>query len=410
MRAAAIALTLLASGCAGLAGMRAEDEASRDLAAPAALRAESGELRRVPLVWQPVASRDVAGYVVERAHPGEETYARVVVLTGRFQTSHVDDDELRDESRYRYRVRSLATDGGVGVPVSPVASARTAGPPSAPRGLQAISHLPRQVALQWRAARDPEVMGYVVQRSPAADGPFLPVAHPEGRFSTTWVDRDLDDLRVFYYRVASRNAVGVEGKPGASVQAVTKAEPLPPIGLRVEVKRLGANRLAWDPNVERDVAGYRLLRGPIGGGELATVATLPAEASSAEDSQVAAGEALVYRLVAIDADGLESAPSDPVEVHGEGYQLAAQPAEGGIGLRWNPRREEGYQAARVYRVGRLRRTELARVDGDAFVDAAAVPGRTYHYAVVLERADGTRAPFSTVVEAALPDSAATPAP
>jgi hypothetical protein len=63
----------------------------------------------------------------------------------------------------------------------------------------------------------------------------------------------------------------------------------------------------------------------------------------------------------------------------------------------------------VYRVGRLRRTELARVDGDAFVDAAAVPGRTYHYAVVLERADGTRAPASTVVEAALPSAAASDA-
>ncbi len=410
MRAAAIALTLLASGCAGLAGMRAEDGASRDLAAPAALRAEGGELRRVPLVWQPVASRDVAGYVVERADPGEETYTRVVVLTGRFQTSHVDEGELLDESRYRYRVRSLATDGGVGVPVSPVASARTAGPPSAPRGLQAISHLPRQVALQWRAARNPEVMGYVVQRSPAADGPFLPVAHPEGRFSTTWLDRDLDDLRVFYYRVASRNAVGVEGKPGASVQAVTKAEPLPPIGLRVEAKRLGANRLAWDANVERDVAGYRLLRGPADGGEVATVATLPADASSAEDTRVASGEALVYRLVAIDADGLESAPSDPVEVHGEDYHLAAGPAEGGIALSWNLRREEGYQAARVYRVGRLRRTELARVDGDAFVDASAEPGRTYHYAVVLEREDGTRAPASAVVEAALPSAAPSAAP
>ena len=410
MRAAALTLALLASGCAGLAGLRAEDEARRDLAAPAALRAEAGELRRVPLVWQPVASRDIAGYVVERAGPGEETYARVAVLTGRFRTSHVDDDGLQDESRYRYRVRSLAADGGVGLPVSPVASARTSGPPAAPRGLQAISHLPRRVALQWRAVRDPEVVGYVVERSPAADGPFLPVAHPKGRFSTTWVDRDLDDLRVFYYRVAARNAVGAEGKPGGSVQAVTKAEPLPPIGLRVETKRLGANRLAWDANVERDVAGYRLLRGPLGGNELATVATLPAEASSAEDTRVAASEALVYRLVAFDADGLESAASDPVEVRGEGYELAAAAAEGGIGLRWNPRPDEGYQAARVYRVGRLRRTELARVEGAAYVDAAAEPGRTYRYSVILEREDGSQAPASAVVEATLPNVAAAPAP
>ena len=50
--------------------------------------------------------------------------------------------------------------------------------------------------------------GYVVYRSPTSRGPFEEVAELSDRYGTAWVDRGLGDLRVFYYRVASRNAAG----------------------------------------------------------------------------------------------------------------------------------------------------------------------------------------------------------
>jgi fibronectin type 3 domain-containing protein len=409
----ALLTAVFAAACGGMPGgawpphlrpLRIDREPSRELTAPPALRAENGELRAVPLVWQPVLSGPVGGYVVERAGPDGEAFERIGVVRGRFATTFVDrDTALADGSAYRYRVRSMASDGGLGLPVSPLATGTTAAPPDPPPDLEAFSHLPRRVAIQWRPSPDPAVVGYVVQRSPAADGPFLHIARLSGRFSTTYIDEALGALRVFYYRVAARNAAGGEGGPGPTVQAVTKAQPLPPIGLHVTAKRLGANGLAWKPNVEEDVAGYRLLRQREGASGSETVATLPADAVEAEDGDVGAGETLTYRLVAFDADGLESAPSDPVRMSGEDYDLVARPTKGGIALRWKPRAGEGFTAARVYRLGRLRRRELARVAEDRFVDADVESGRTYRYAVVLERDDGTRAPPSAVVESSPSD-------
>jgi hypothetical protein len=72
-------------------------------------------------------------------------------------------------------------------------------------------------------------------------------------------------------------------------------------------------------------------------------------------------------------------------------------------LRWLPRTEEGFVAARVLRSGLLRWRELARVSGDAHLDEDVEPGRSYRYQVVLERADGDRAPASKVLEVVMPE-------
>jgi len=408
--------SFLAAGCASLPeasevlavrgtasledSLAPEGEASGALPPPPALQARDGELRAVPLRWKPVLSGDVAGYVVERAVGDEGPFRRIAVVEGRFGVHYVDrDPSLRDATTYRYRVRSIAQGGELGAEASVVATSTTAALPEPPEEVEAYSHLPRRVAIQWRPSDDPDVQGYVVQRSPAADGPFLNVARLEGRFATSWVDDGLGDLRVFYYRLASVNAAGAEGAPGEPVQAVTKAEPLPPIGLRIEERQLGVNHLAWEPNVEDDVAGYRVVRRGENAEETRVVEELPPYRTSCVDRSVGAGETVAYRVVAFDADGLESAPSEPVEVQSEDYGLEARAKAEGIVLRWEPHAEEGFAAARVYRLGWLGRRELAKVEGDRFLDSDVEPGNTYRYVVELERDDGTRAPPSAPIEA-----------
>ncbi len=61
-----------------------------DLPAPEGLRAASGELRRVPLRWEPLLAGDIAGYVVERAASREGAFEQRVTLGGRLTTTHVD--------------------------------------------------------------------------------------------------------------------------------------------------------------------------------------------------------------------------------------------------------------------------------------------------------------------------------
>jgi len=455
--AAALFALVAASGCESFAGLVSRNHDGpptlhvsppADLPSPEGLRAISGELRSVPLKWDPLLSGEVAGYAVERALDREGPFTRVAVLTGRLNTVTVDrtpvaliapvapvagdaegaaepdvgaepgadaKDEpepeaepeapsvLEDGITVFYRVRAYTPSGQLSQNSSAVVAATTAPLPAAPEDLRAYSHQPREVPLTWRASGDPNVTGYVVDRSPTYRGPFVEIARSDGRYDTIYVDRGLGDLRVFYYRVSATNTAGAIGSASEPVRAVTKPVPLPPIGLRVVEKHLGSNHLEWDPNVESDLREYRLLRMREGSDEPERVRHVPAAVLTVVDSEVESDERVSYALVAVDEDGLESAPSDPIEVQSEGYALAATAREDGVHLEWRPRSEEGFVSARVVRRGFLGDVALGSSAEGRFVDTDVSSGSTYRYVVVLEKDDGSQAAPSSPVEIRVPD-------
>jgi len=375
-------------------------ESAAELPVPEGLRATSGELRSVPLQWDPLLTPSVAGYVVERAFAAEGPFVRIAVVAGNAATAFVDGAAGSDGATLFYRVRAFAPTGAIGAEASAVVSATTAPTPAPPTGFRAYSHQARSVPLAWEPSPDPTVGGYRVERSPSAGGPFERLVKLEGRHSTVYVDQGLGDLRVFYYRIAAVNRAGGRGPVSDAIRAVTKPYPLPPAGLRLAGQRLGANRIAWEPNVESDIVAYRVFRIREGGRE--QLAELPASQTAALVGGVGADEQAAYSVIAVDRDGLISKPATPLAVASVGYGLVASVRPGGVVLRWEGRREEGFQGARVLRHGALRTVEVAFSEEGTWVDREARPGGRYRYSVVLERPDGTRAPPSSPVEIAVP--------
>jgi len=490
------------------------------LPAPEGLRATSGELRMVPLKWDPVLTGTIGGYVIERSQHQEGPFERLTTVAGALTTTYLDriesdslastvevaahDDPPSEEVEaltassdgvdvataslatlpteeveaapaastsvdgataslaalpteeveaapaastsvdvaaapttipetaepeveafeaglahleldadepetssldgvtFFYRVRTFSPTGEVSTSASRVVGASTAPPPRAPEDLRAYSHQPRKVPLSWRTSTDPTVAGYRVDRSPTSLGPFEVVAQLDGRHSTTYVDEGLGDLRVFYYRVAALNAAGGNGALTEPVRAVTKPEPLPPLGLRVLDLRLGENHLAWEPNVEPDIAEYRLFRQREGSAAQELVDTVPHGSFEARDPVVGADEKVVYTLVAFDEDGLESSPSDPIAVESEGYDLRGSVGPEGVRLEWNPRKDEGFRGARIFRGGILSQREFPPVAGSSFIDRDVKPGRSYRYSVALIDGAGSTAPRSAPLEIRVP--------
>ncbi len=151
-----------------------------ELPAPRRLRAVSGELRAIPLKWDPLLTGDVSGYVIERTKKKGGRFQRIGAVPGRFETGYVDrgDDlapkkgskggraDLGDGALYCYRVRAFDSRGRIAGAPDPEVCAITARLPAAPSGLQAYSHQPREVALSWRPVPDPTVVGYRVYRNP----------------------------------------------------------------------------------------------------------------------------------------------------------------------------------------------------------------------------------------------------
>ena len=207
------------------------------------------------------------------------------------------------------------------------------------------------MVLAWDPNRSPDVSGYAVLRSPTLAGPWDRVAELEGRLTAVYEDPVPGDLRVLYYRVIAVNPFGGESDTSDPIRAVTKAEPLPPIGLEVAGRQLGSIVLAWHPNVERDLHAYRVFRAErrsSGWGDERMIASLSRGERAFTDARVACGQELRYRMRAVDADGLESDFSDPLEVTGEDLGLVAKrdPSHAWL-LEWDARHAARWPIARV---------------------------------------------------------------
>ena len=174
-------------------------------------------------------------------------------------------------------------------------TATTEAKPETPGGLQVYSNLPRKAVLSWTPSEQRAVAGYGVYRCPTMAGPWEHVAFAEGRLNTVYEDAIPGDLRVMYYRISAVNRFGGESEmTEAPIRAVTKAEPLPPIGLAADAHQIGQVDLRWAPNVETDVQAYEVWRSAKEGSDFAPEARIatvePANAPSYADTAVGCGE------------------------------------------------------------------------------------------------------------------------
>lgn len=184
-------------------------------------------------------------------------------------------------------------------------------PLETPRDLRAEA-VPEGVRLSWSAAAQLQVRFRIYRR-----GPDQQDAEPIGESDRTeFVDRSTVFGRTFEYRVeAFRETGGPEAaselSDAVSITPVDRFPPATPRGLRA-VAGLRGVELAWEPNAEPDLRGYRVWRA--GEGEaLARLSDL-LELPSYSDRSTESGKRYRYAVSAVDADGNESAPSDIVEV------------------------------------------------------------------------------------------------
>jgi fibronectin type 3 domain-containing protein len=341
---------------------------------PEGLRVTSNFDRQIALAWDPVLVGDVAGYTILRAKgKSEEPFARVGITRSRFGTVFSDAGSsagaLGDGQTYTYRVHPYDKQGRIS-PRYAALSATTDARPRVPKGLQVYSSLPRSAVLSWKPSEGRAVAGYAIYRCPTMAGPWERVVFVEGRLNTVYEDTVPGDLRVMYYKLAAVNRFGGESEQTEQpIRAVTKAEPLPPIGLQALASSVGRVDLRWTPNVEPDLASYevwRALLGSSGYGKEIRIGQVPAGTTALADVAIGCGETARYRLRATDTDALVSFASDPLEVKGQDAGLALVRRNGALVLSWDASRTGGRTGLRVTEVRRaLPDRELASATSGA---------------------------------------------
>lgn len=389
-----------------------------DLLPPEGLRVTSNADRQISLAWDPVLVGDVAGYAILRSSGSsgsggtispagtvDTTARRVGITTSRFGTVFTDEGDtpgsLGDGQTYSYRVHPYDGQGRMSRSHAAL-TATTEAKPSVPAGLQVYSNLPRKAVLSWTPSEERAVTGYGVYRCPTMAGPWEHVSFAEGRLNTVYEDAIPGDLRVMYYRISAVNRFGGESEmTEAPIRAVTKAEPLPPIGLAADAHKIGQVELHWAPNVEPDVAAYEVWRSAREGSDFAPevrIGSVESAKTGYADTAVGCGETVRYRVRALDADGLESFFSEPLVVTGPDLGLVLAPSAGGFELRWDPARTGGFGAARVKELRSiLPDRELASANGTNKVELPELsPGARLEVAFAGSGDTGTAPPVCRI--------------
>jgi fibronectin type 3 domain-containing protein len=112
-------------------------------------------------------------------------------------------------------------------------------------------------------------------------------------------------------RTVAARAPSIESTDGPvrEIEYLDTFAPPTPTGL-VALAEEGRIRLLWERVEAPDLAGYRVYR-QAGDQAPVELEREPGPATDHSDEQVRAGVAYTYRVVAVDDDGNESAPSDP---------------------------------------------------------------------------------------------------
>jgi hypothetical protein len=168
----------------------------------------------------------------------------------------------------------------------------------------------RQVVLEWsKPVEHPELAdAYIVTRN---DMPGEPQIVSETRYE----DVQYQPGKVLTYEVIAVRRVGENTVPGLSPEAVTltvedKTPPKGPTGLEIVQSDTGAY-LTWSPNLETDLAGYRVFRSDRANGDFRPLSDHVISTNAFFDPSYRSGQ--YYRLTAIDEFGNESVTSDPVQ-------------------------------------------------------------------------------------------------
>lgn len=276
--------------------------------------AEGGLPRKVHLLWQPSSGEFVDGYAIFRSLSPSGPFEEIKQLSGRDHSDYMDKDtasswgevgKLMDNTTYYYQIRSINI-VDVKSEESETISAVTKPMLDKVSGLRAIENQVQQVALSWYALDCKE---YEIFRGESASKIEKSIA-TVGSKTLNYTDKNLENGKQYYYKVRAIDSFDLPGIFSPVVGARTKPLPNKPTNL---THSLNGNQLilTWDQNSEPDVVSYKVMKK---GFFSWTVAGETQQNSYSPETAMEKGGEFLYKVIAVDKDGLESESSDETKI------------------------------------------------------------------------------------------------
>lgn len=276
-------------------------------------------LRQIQIQWQAVNT--VSGYRIYRSRDSL-SWERIDTNNGQGKVQFTDKSDLEDGQDYWYQVTAF-DDKGESSP-SNVVLARTKDLPEPPEKVAAKSGMVKAVSITWQPLGDPDVGGYHIYRG-TEPLRLDKIATVRGNSAASYTDKgsgftNLSDGTAYYYSIESFNLHKAPGGISPPIKAITKPRPMAVAGLAAAAS---GNEIvvSWQPNPETDIKSYVVYRSK-DQGSWSKLETVPGTQTRLPDADLKPETGYRYRVVAVDADSLES---DPVDSNAVASPLVAPP-------------------------------------------------------------------------------------
>ena len=255
--------------------------------------------------------------------------------------------------------------------------------------IEAISHLPRRAKIIWRPHPNPRVNEYIIQRSEPDNPEWKTVAVIKGRLNAEYIDKDLKDNHLYFYRIKVKTYDGIESRPSKVVKAFTKPLPKMVEGLKATTNLPKKIVLTWKKNPEPDIDHYNIYRSSFS--KLFFMLHAKTKYNRYTDMIGKDGVTKFYKVTAVDKDGLESFKQD-IPVMGSTLPKPEAPVivssdvkNGSVVIKWFSKddRVKSFIVVKKENSGSLNEKEYkyTNIKSNFFIDKSVMPGIRYVYQV-----------------------------
>ncbi len=234
------------------------------------IEATAGD-RVIKLQWgQNYTAKNYTAFFIEKSEDGKNfsTINKLPFMPGnrlkdKRGAIEYSDSVAADYRNYYYRIYGIDAFGDRSFPSAVIkAMAVDLTPPQAPQ-ITSVSSFPGsyKVQLHWgKAVKEPDLKGYIVQRSTNAKGPFTPLNKqmlaPD---DNAFVDETPSVFQPNFYEIKAFDTAGNVSVSLPFFKEVKDTTPLAaPIGLGGFIDSLGHVFIHWEKNTEPNIKGYHV--------------------------------------------------------------------------------------------------------------------------------------------------------
>lgn len=180
------------------------------------------------------------------------------------------------------------------------------------QSIKSISDI-TSIAFEWKRVDDPKVVGYNFYRANMhKDGRRLKLVESlDNRYTTHFVDTDLEPNTKYVYQISSKGINGFESKTTDAYVAQTAARALPVSFLQGVSDLPNRIKLVWRPHSDQRIAYYEIQKLDTNLNEWKTLKKMKGRLQSEYiDDGLGNNESFKYRVIAYTFENIETQPSD----------------------------------------------------------------------------------------------------